>query len=167
MKKLLDTKGRILAVLLPIIFLASCQPYDNSIHGTTVTASGKWAPMYDANGKIYDNQELNDTSYLVYPTWHQAWTWAGQRNDRWLFWLGIGILVIGISVFVYFNNKGSAGSGSVIPLMIAIIVGGCIIGGSLEWEKSGMQQEIRSTQYDSLMHYPGNLGPFWDAIPVK
>ena len=167
MKKVFDSRGRIFMMLFALLFLASCQQYDNSIHGMTATPSGKWVPMYDANGKIYDNQQLNDTSYLIYPTWHQAWTWAGQRGNRWLFWLGIVILIAGITLFIKFNNKGTAGPGSVVPLIIAILLAGGIIGGSLEWEKSGMQQEIRSTQYDSLMRYPGNLGPFWNSIRVK
>lgn len=167
MKKIFDTNWGIYAVVCCLlVFLASCQQYDNSIHGTTVTP-GSFVPTYDSTGKAIDTHQVQDTTYLLNPTWSQAWTWAGVRGDRWLLWLGIGILVVGIMVFIYFNNKGSAGPGSVIPLAIAIVVAGGLIGGSLEWEKSGMQQEIQKTQYDSLMQNPGNLGPFWDTILVK
>lgn len=167
MKKLFDIDlGRLAIIASLLFFLASCQQYDNSTHGTTITP-GKFVPTYDSTGAIIGTHQSQDTSYLLDPTWRQAWTWAGERGNRWLFWLGIAILVVGVLLFIKFNNPGSAGPGSVIPLMIAIVVAGGIIGGSLEWEKTGMQQEIRSTQYDSLMHYPGNLGPFWDSIRVK
>lgn len=156
----------ILLLLSSIILLASCQQYDNSIHGTTITP-GKFVPTYDSSGKAIGTHQVQDTSYLVVPTWSQAWTWSGERGNRWLFWLGIVLLAAGIGLFIKFNNSGSAGMPAVIALIICIIVSGSLIGGSLEWEKTGMQQEIRSTQYDSLMHYPGNLGPFWDSIRVK
>lgn len=162
-----QSSTKIIIAIICIGLLTSCARYDNAIHGTTVTP-GAWVPTYDSTGlKVVGTHQAQDTTYLISPTWTQAWKWAGERNDRIWFWLGLIILALAIGIFIYFNNKGTAGPGSVIPLVIAILVGGIMTGGSLEWEKYGMEKEITKARYDSLMQNPGNLGPFWDTIRVK
>jgi hypothetical protein len=158
---------RLLFLLLPIVLLASCGArYDNSIHGTIITPSG-WATAYDSTGEAVGTRQVYDTSYLVSPTWSQAWAWSGQRNNHVWFWLGIIILVIAVSIFVYEGNRGNVGAGGVVGIMVAILVCGAMIGGSVEWERWNMDQEIGKPTYDKLMQHPGNLGPFWDTIQIK
>lgn len=157
---------KILFLIFPIVFLASCQQYDNSIHGTTITA-GSFVPSYDSTGKATGTRQVQDTAYLVSPTWRQAWTWAAQRNNRVWFWVGLAIIAASIAVFMKTNNPGTAGPASVIYLAIGLLVGGALAGGSVDWEKWGMDQEIQKTKYDALMKDPGNLGPFWDTIRIK
>lgn len=156
---------KILLFVLPVLLLTSCAQYDNGIHGTIVTPGG-WQVATDGIG-AKSTFQVQDTTYTVSPTWHQAWEWSGQRNDRVWFWVGLGILIAAFAVFIKLSNSGGAKGGAVIGLCIAILIGGSLIGGSLEWEKWNMDQSISKYLYDALMKNPGNLGPFWDTIRIK
>lgn len=155
---------KLLLFVLPILLFTSCAQFDNSTHGTTVTANG-WDLVTDSAGP-HTVQHL-DTVYTVSPTWSQAWTWAGERNGRVWFWVGIVLIVAPLVTYGILTSRGNNSMSLLLLPAFAILVGGGITGASLEWEKWGMDQTIPKMQYDALMKDPGNLGAFWDTIRVK
>ncbi len=167
------------AIVGVCLCMASCQQYDNTIVARGLAAGGRYAPMdpitqdsaaaglVNVNTDHAGNPLISDSTYSFAPTWKQAWTWQGERGNRWLFWVGLLILGGTLAWFIITSNKGSATAASTIPLVIAIIVSGALIGGSLEWEKSGMGLTITKAEYQHLLASPGELGPAWDQIRVK
>jgi hypothetical protein len=171
---------RMLLFLVPILLLASCQQYDNSIHGRGLSDSSFYEPVDSAylayvvaTGFVHidsshaGNPLISDSVYTVSPTWSQAWKWAGQRNNRIWFWIGFICLIAPLAIFVYLGNKGGYGMEILILPAFAIFVGVGLMGGSIEWERWNMDQTIDKMIYSDFMRDPGNLGPFWDTIRIK
>lgn len=158
-------KKFLLAIIVALISFSSCQKYDNTIQAVSTSQS----PIGYDTTKIVNGHPtpVYDTLYTVSPTWSQAWKWSGQRNNHIWFWLGLVIIAVTIGVFIYITSNGNTNYWTLVFPAIAILVGGPMTGGSVEWEKWNMDQNIPKKEYKMLIEKDGDLHEFWDQVRIK
>lgn len=155
---------KLLLFAFPVLLLASCQHYDNTI-GTR--EDDIYNPHYDSAHLVNGKPAVSfNTLYTVSPTWYQAFTWARKDGRIVWFWVGLFITAACIGAGYYFsqNRRDPNNWGFTLWFGVAILVGGPITGGSIEWEKWNMDKKISKQYYDQLIQKDGDLHEFWENI---
>lgn len=163
----MKTRHIVLSIFaISILLLSACKlSYNNVPTARDVSQS----PVgYDTAHLTNGNPTpVYDSLYTITPTWSQAFHWAKQRNNLLWFWVGILIMVVCIGIGIKKFNSGADAVSNLSWFAIAIIIGGPITGGSVDWERWNMDQTITKSQYEQLMQKDGDLHEFWDNVRIK
>src|SRR6185312_652179 len=155
MKKILDTKGRLLVFLLPLILLISCT--GGHVSGYTVSNQGTWLPVKDSTGKIVSNTlVLKDTIVDIVPFFGQKIKIAAHHGGLAVFII-FNVLALALLIFGFIQTTKPQKNDYLHLLwpLLAIICF-CIAFGSVEWA-SGKVVEMPKTTYDSIIVNHGDL----------
>lgn len=149
----------LLLIAASCLLFVACSTNDHDVEGIDVVQSG-WQLAPDSLRNI----PAYDTAYMVEPSGVEKWHYAADRGDLWVCVAGIIVLAIVILWYIFRNNSGDDKPGYIIPVVIAIMACGAIIGGSVDWERSNMGRDIPKPVYDSLMRANGDLHAYWDTV---